>query len=104
MNTEQVHDAVSDAERALQSATERLASAAHRAVDTFSDYSGRAEDRVRDTTRIASERSLEYLDQIRDYVEAHPVAAVGIAVAVGFAFGVLIRPSTPPREPSSDAS
>jgi ElaB/YqjD/DUF883 family membrane-anchored ribosome-binding protein len=103
MNTEQVHDAVSDAERALQSATERLASAAHSAVDTLSDYSGRAEDRVRNTTRIASERSREYLDQIRDYVEAHPVAAIGIAAAVGFAFGILMRPSAP-REPSSNAS
>ena len=103
MTTEQVHNAVSDAERALQSATERLADAAHRAVDTLSDYTGRAEDRVRDTTRVASERSREYIDQVRDYVEAHPVAAIGIAAGVGFAFGILMRPRAP-RGPSSDAS
>jgi ElaB/YqjD/DUF883 family membrane-anchored ribosome-binding protein len=101
MTTEQVHDAVNDAERALQSATERLASAAHRAVDTLSDYTGRAEDRVRDTTRIASERSLEYVNEVRNYVEAHPVAAIGIAVAVGFAFGVLMRPRLPTQASDS---
>jgi ElaB/YqjD/DUF883 family membrane-anchored ribosome-binding protein len=102
MATEQ-HTAVSDAEHALQSATERLANAAHRAVDTLSEYSGRAEERLRDTTQGASERSREYIGQIREYVEEHPVAAIGIAVAIGFACGVLMRPRAS-SQPSSEVS
>lgn len=93
MAMEQAHTAVSDAERALQSATERLAQAAHRAVDTLSEYSGKAEERIRDTTQVASERSQEIAQQVRQYVEDHPMAAIGIAAAVGFALGVLLRPS-----------
>lgn len=93
MAMEQAHTAVSDAERALQSATERLAQAAHQAVDTLSEYSGKAEERIRDTTQVASERSQQIAQQVRQYVEDHPMAAIGIAAAVGFALGVLLRPS-----------
>lgn len=93
MAMEQAHDAVSDAERALQSATERLARAAHQAVDTLSEYGGQAEERLRDTTQVATERSREMVDQVRRYVEDHPVAAIAIAAGVGLALGLLMRPA-----------
>lgn len=92
MATEQAHRAVSTVERELQSATERLAEAAHHAVDSLGAYGSRAEERLRDTTEIASERSREVMDQVRRYVEDHPLAAIGIAAGVGFALGVLMRP------------
>lgn len=103
MAMEQAHTAVSDAERALQSATERLARAAHQAVDTLSEYSGKAEERIRDTTQVASERSQEMFYQVRQYVEDNPVAAIGIAAAVGFALGVLLRPSGAGSRSSEEA-
>jgi ElaB/YqjD/DUF883 family membrane-anchored ribosome-binding protein len=97
---EQAHDAVSDAEQALQSATERLARAAHRAVDTLSEYGGQAEERLRDTTQVATERSREMIEQVRRYVEDHPVAAIAIAAGVGLMLGLLMRPSgSAPRSP-----
>jgi ElaB/YqjD/DUF883 family membrane-anchored ribosome-binding protein len=88
---EQAHATVSSAERELHSATERLAQAAHHAVDTLSEYGGRAEERLRSSGSAASERSRELVDQVTQYVEDHPLAAVGIAVAVGFAVGMMIR-------------
>lgn len=91
MQMEQAHTAVDNAEQALQSATERLARAAHQAVDSLSDYSGRAEERLRSTTQVAGERSREVLDQVRQYVLDHPIAAIGIAAGVGFVFGMLMR-------------
>jgi ElaB/YqjD/DUF883 family membrane-anchored ribosome-binding protein len=91
MAMEQAHTAVSDAERALQSATERLARAAHQAVDTLSEYSGKAEERLRETSQVAGERSQEIVSQVRQYVEDHPMAAIGIAAAVGFTLGMLMR-------------
>lgn len=93
MQMEQAHSAVDSAEQALQSATERLARAAHQAVDTLTEYGGRAEERVRSTTQVAGERSREIMDQVRQYVMDHPMAAIGIAAGVGFVFGVLMRPS-----------
>lgn len=93
MQMEQAHTAVDNAEQALQSATERLARAAHQAVDSLSEYSGRAEERLRTTTQVAGERSREIVDQVRQYVLDHPVAAIGIAAGVGFVLGMLMRPS-----------
>lgn len=102
MAMEQAHTAVSEAERALQSATERLARAAHQAVDTLTEYSGKAEERLRDTTQAASERSQEVVGQVRQYVEDHPMAAIGIAAAVGFALGMMLRPSGAEKHPADD--
>lgn len=93
MAMEQAHATVVSAERELHSATERLAQAAHRAVDTLSAYGGRAEERLRDTTTVATERSRAFMDQVQHYVEDHPLAAVGMAAAVGFAIGMMIRGS-----------
>lgn len=101
---EEAHTAVTEAERALQSATERLARAAHQAVDTLSGYGGRAEERLRDTTQIATERSREMMDQVRFYVEEHPLAAIGIAAAVGFTLGMLIRAGDSDRSSGRRAS
>lgn len=104
MAMEQAHQAVSNAERVVQSATERLAEAAHQAVDTLSEYGGRAEERLRDTTEVASERSRELMEQVRRYVEDHPVAAIGIAAGVGLAVGVLLSPrGSSDRAPSSES-
>lgn len=91
MEMEQAHTAVDNAERALQSATERLARAAHQAVDTLSAYGGRAEERLRASSQTAGERSREVMDQVRQYVLDHPLAAIGIAAGVGFVFGAMMR-------------
>lgn len=82
---QQAHSAVSSAERAVQSATEQLAHTAHQTVDSLRDYSERAETHIRDAT----ERSRKLIDQVSDYIEAHPMAALGIAAGVGFVLGAL---------------
>lgn len=102
MALEEAHATVASAERELRSATERLAQAAHRAVDTLSSYGGRAEERLRDTTTLATERSREFMDQVQRYVEDHPLAAVGMAAAVGFAIGMMIRGSNSATEYRSE--
>lgn len=93
MEMEQAHTTVNEAERALHSATQRLAQAAHEAVDTLSAYVGRAEERLRESGTMASERSREIADQVKQYVEDHPLAAIGIAAGVGFALGMMLRNS-----------
>ena len=98
MAMEQAHTTVTEAEHQLHRATERLARAAHQAVDTFSQYSGRAEERLRESGQVASERSREVIDQVKQYVEDHPLAAIGIAAAVGFTVGMMMRDSEPAIE------
>lgn len=91
MAMEQAHSAVSRAEQASQSATERLAQTAHQTVDTLSEYGTRAEEQLRETTRAAGEQTRELIDQINTYITEHPMAAIGIAVGVGFLLGALAR-------------
>ncbi|BAU48852.1 hypothetical protein SVA_2302 [Sulfurifustis variabilis] len=91
MAMEQAHSAVSSAEQAAQTATERLAQTAHETVDTLSEYGARAEQQLRETGRLAGEQSRELIDQINEYIVAHPMAAIGIAVGAGFLLGALAR-------------
>lgn len=91
MPMEQAHSAVSSAEQVAQSTTERLAQTAHEAVDTLSEYGTRAETQLRETGRIASEQSRELIDQMNEYITAHPMAAIGIAIGAGFLLGALAR-------------
>jgi ElaB/YqjD/DUF883 family membrane-anchored ribosome-binding protein len=91
MTMQEAHTTVNEAERALHSATDRLARAAHQAVDTLSEYGARAEDRLRTGGAAAAERSREVTGQVMHYVEEHPLVALGIAAAVGFTIGALLR-------------
>lgn len=86
-----MHQAVSAAEKTAQSTTERVARAAHQAVDSLSEYGTRTEDRLRETGKIASRRGRQYADQIGGYVNERPLAAVAIAAGVGVLFGLLMR-------------
>lgn len=95
MALEQAHSTVTEAERQLHTATERLARAAHQAVDSLSEYGARAEKRLRESSTAAGERSRELIDQVTRYVDDHPLAAIGIAAAVGFTLGLLIRRNAP---------
>ncbi|MBI3897090.1 MAG: hypothetical protein HY308_02205 [Gammaproteobacteria bacterium] len=91
MAIEQAHKAVSSAESALQSTTERVAEAAHDAVEALRGYGESAEEYL----RIAGENSRAYIDKASAYIEAHPMAAISIAAAIGFTLGALT--SRPPH-------
>ena len=82
---EQAHKAVNSAEQAVRSATDQVSRAAHDAVESLRDYSERAEEQLRDV----GARSREIIDQVSEYIERHPMAALGIAAAVGFTLGAL---------------
>ena len=91
MQDEKMHQAVSSAEKTAQSTTERLARAAHQAVDSLSGYGNRTEERVRETSRLAAKRGRQYADQVEGYVNQRPLAAIAIAAGVGVLFGLLMR-------------
>lgn len=88
---QKLHQSISDAERAAQSTTDRVARAAHDAIDSLSDYGSRAEQRLRSSGQQASRRGREYADQVGGYVNQRPLAAVALAAGVGVLFGLLLR-------------
>jgi ElaB/YqjD/DUF883 family membrane-anchored ribosome-binding protein len=97
---EQAHTAVSNAERAVQSATETMTRVAHDAVETMRDYGERAEEQLRGAT----EQSREVIDKVSEYVEGHPMAALGIAAAVGFVLGALAGRRSTASEANNSAA
>jgi ElaB/YqjD/DUF883 family membrane-anchored ribosome-binding protein len=85
MEQAQAHKMVNGAEQAVQNATEKMTQAAHDTVETLREYGERAEEQLRDV----GERGREIMDQVSEYIEGHPVAALGIAAAIGFVLGAL---------------
>jgi ElaB/YqjD/DUF883 family membrane-anchored ribosome-binding protein len=91
MATDKPHQAVSNAEKSMQSTTERVARAAHDAIESMTDYGTRTEERLRETGRLATERSREYAEEVGNYVAQRPLVSLGIAIGVGFLLGALAR-------------
>lgn len=69
----------------------RAAEAAHEAIDQISSRSAEAEERLRQASQRASERTQELADDVSKYVTNNPLASVGIAAAAGFILGALLR-------------
>jgi ElaB/YqjD/DUF883 family membrane-anchored ribosome-binding protein len=91
MATDKPHQAISSAEQTVQSTTERVARAAHEAIDKLSTYGGSTEERLRERSRRAGETTREYADEVSGYVSQRPFAALAIALGVGFLMGMLSR-------------
>lgn len=88
---QKMHQAISSAERAAQSTTDRVSRAAHQAVDSLSEYGSRTEARLRETGKLAGRRGRQYAEQVGGYVNERPLAAIAIAAGVGVLFGLLMR-------------
>jgi ElaB/YqjD/DUF883 family membrane-anchored ribosome-binding protein len=80
---------------AAQPVIDRVAEKAHRVVDQLAGRAGPAVDRLRSTVSGArdsmgrhvedlSHTRDEWMDSARESVRRHPIAAVGIAAAVGY--------------------
>lgn len=88
---QKLHQSISQAEKAAQSTTDRVARAAHDTIDTLTEYGGRTEERLRSTSKLAGKRTREYADQVGGYVNERPLVAIAIAAGVGALFGLLLR-------------
>jgi ElaB/YqjD/DUF883 family membrane-anchored ribosome-binding protein len=70
-------------EQAHQS-IERISGSAHGAVDRVASAATSAADRVGEMSEQWMSTKDEWIDTARGYVREHPVAALGIAVSVGY--------------------
>lgn len=78
-------------EQQIHPATEKVAKAAHNAVDRIAEKGARAEETVRESSRRMTVQSQEVAESMRAYVSVHPFASMGMAAAAGFILAALIR-------------
>ncbi len=69
----------------------KASQAAHEAIDQVGTRGEQAEQMFRERSQQASARSQEMMDEFTAYIHEHPVTAIGIAIAVGFVLGALLR-------------
>jgi ElaB/YqjD/DUF883 family membrane-anchored ribosome-binding protein len=92
---ERVHRAVdATATRAIDNAAptiDRVAQAAHRTVDKVAEAAGPAADWIAKSTSELRARQAELADVCRLQVRERPLAAIGIAFAVGYLLARVLR-------------
>jgi ElaB/YqjD/DUF883 family membrane-anchored ribosome-binding protein len=86
----------------IDSATAKVASAAHTAVDVAAENLAQAEralreaqaavgEKVTDTAKQARSISEDALESVKVYIDLYPLRSVGIALAAGFLLSSLLR-------------
>ena len=75
---------------AARPAVDRLASGAHEAVDKIAGAAAQAADALGAKGEQLKGVPVRVMDTGRGYVREHPVASLGIALAVGFVLGRLL--------------
>ena len=92
---ERAHRAVdATAARAIDRAAptiDRMAQAAHRTVDKVAEAAGPAADWIAQNTSELRSLQAEFLDAARVRVRERPLAALGIALAVGYLLARVLR-------------
>jgi ElaB/YqjD/DUF883 family membrane-anchored ribosome-binding protein len=91
----QAHDAVDAAaakatERAVP-AIDRAARAAHDTVDKLARAAGPAADWLNQSAEQLKQQQQQIADGCRAYVRQRPLVAIGVALAVGYLAGRLVR-------------
>lgn len=70
---------------------DRAARGAHDTVDRLADVAGRTAETLGEKSEQFAETKDRMVAQTRTYVQTHPVAAIGIAVAAGFLLSRLLH-------------
>jgi ElaB/YqjD/DUF883 family membrane-anchored ribosome-binding protein len=89
---------VSGVQRNVDKSIDTYSKTAHQAVDRAAEAAERVASRLGERVEALSEKGDELLEMkdnwiegARDYVREHPVAALGIAVAAGYIFSMMMR-------------
>lgn len=70
---------------------DRAARGVHDTVDRLADVAGRATESFGEHGEKLTEQKERLMAQTRTYVQTHPVATIGIAVAAGFLLSRILR-------------
>jgi ElaB/YqjD/DUF883 family membrane-anchored ribosome-binding protein len=84
------HGAIDRVSDAARPAVDRLASGAHEAVDKIAGAATQAADALAVKGEQLKGAQVRAMDACRGHVREHPVASLGIALAVGFVLSRLL--------------
>lgn len=79
------------AQATAHSTVDRAARGAHDTVDRIADAANRTASSMEEKGEQFAETKERVMAQTRTYVQTHPVAAIGIAVAAGFLLSRLLH-------------
>jgi ElaB/YqjD/DUF883 family membrane-anchored ribosome-binding protein len=89
---------VSGVQRNVDKSIDTYSKTAHQAVDRAAEAASSVAGRLGERVEALGEKGDELLEMkdnwiegARDYVREHPVAALGIAVAAGYIFSMMMR-------------
>ncbi len=85
------HERVERVSDAVQPAVERLSASAHKTIDQVTSAASTAADTVAAKTEQVKDLQDKFAEECRQYVQAHPMKALGYAAAIGFVLTRLLR-------------
>lgn len=85
------HEQVDRVSEAVQPAVDRLSAGAHKTIDQVSGVASSAVETVTAKTEQVKELQGKFTEECRQYVQAHPLKALGYAAAIGFVLTRLLR-------------
>ena len=85
------HEKVDRTQSSVHSTVDRAARGAHETVDRIADKATQYASRMGEKSGELSQQKDRLMAETRTYVQTHPVAAIGIAVAAGFVLSRLLR-------------
>lgn len=85
------HEKLNRTESTVHDTVDRAARGAHDTVDRLAEKASRAAAQMSERGGQLSEQKDRWMAETRTYVQTHPVASIGIAVAAGFLLSRLLR-------------
>ncbi len=93
----QAHDKIEQLSESARPAVDRLNASAHSAVDSLSQTASQAAKTLQEKSERLKEAQARLMDNASTYVQEHPAASIGIAVATGFVLSRLLSSSSSHR-------
>lgn len=79
-----LHDKIDQTVQGAGPAVDRAASGAHETVDHLADMASRAAESAQLKSEEFREMQAKFMENATQYVQTHPMASLGIAMAAGF--------------------
>lgn len=78
-------------EKDVDTRIDRLSESAHEAVDRAAAAASSVAGRITDTGDALMEMPQNWIEDAREYVREHPIAALGMALAAGYLLSMFMR-------------
>jgi ElaB/YqjD/DUF883 family membrane-anchored ribosome-binding protein len=89
-----MHDKIDKVSEAARPVVDRVTSSAHDAVETIANKASQAADTLEQKAGEYKEMQAKFMESCTSYVQTHPMAALGIAVAAGFLISKMMSSSS----------